>query len=318
MTFTNKPVRFLSEVTTFRIYLLFFICILSILFFIGGPDYYSSRSYKELWNLGHIVYFAALPLIIYSFSPIEKYKPVVQIAILLILTVGLGVLIELFQYGFNRSPDLTDIYRNTLGWLVAVVFIIPTKKSIRCTGFLAVKAMVLLLVAAQLIPVGLALIDERQARCAFPVLSDFQTVFQLNRWRGSAERTIVKIPETRKNSAMQVTFSTAKYSGVSLKYFPGKWDGYNNLELRAFNPSAKSFRITCRIHDARHNQQYKDRFNHSFEVHSGWNLITINLDNVRQAPDKREMDLDQIRSIGIFTVQLPESREMIIDDLRLY
>ena len=30
----------------------------SILLFLGGPDYFSSRSFKHFWDIGHIVYFA--------------------------------------------------------------------------------------------------------------------------------------------------------------------------------------------------------------------------------------------------------------------
>ena len=32
----------------------------SALLFLGGPDYYSSRSFKYSWDIGHIVYFALL------------------------------------------------------------------------------------------------------------------------------------------------------------------------------------------------------------------------------------------------------------------
>jgi hypothetical protein len=35
-----------------------------VLFFVGGPDYYSPRSYKHFWDLGHILFFSILSYLI--------------------------------------------------------------------------------------------------------------------------------------------------------------------------------------------------------------------------------------------------------------
>ncbi len=35
-----------------------------VLFFVGGPDYYSQRSYKYFWDLGHILFFFILSYLI--------------------------------------------------------------------------------------------------------------------------------------------------------------------------------------------------------------------------------------------------------------
>jgi len=303
---------------TARRHLFFLICILSILFFIGGPDYNSPRSFKAIWNLGHIIYFALLPLLLSPLSIFQKYKPAVQAGLLLLGTIGLGVLVEVLQYGFSRSPDISDIYRDILGFFIAVVFFDPTGLCIKRTRLNFMRVIVMLSVFVQCIPAAQALRDESQARSAFPTLSDFQTAMQLDRWVGTAERTLVALPEDQANQAMRVVFSTAQYSGVNLKYFPGRWSAYKRLEFKVLNPGAESLNITCRIHDRNHNQEYDDRFNMTFKLYPGWNLVTIELDQVRQAPAQRQLDLDQVESVGIFTVRSDEPRDIIFDDLRLY
>ena len=60
MTFRD-PVRTSSKPYFFPV-LTLIMALMTILFFIGGPDYHSSRTFKSFWNLGHILYFALLPL----------------------------------------------------------------------------------------------------------------------------------------------------------------------------------------------------------------------------------------------------------------
>jgi VanZ family protein len=294
------------------------ICILSILFFVGGPDYYSPRSLKEIWNLGHIVYFALLPLLLAPFPFFQKLRPQIQIASLLIMTILLGTLVEILQYGSARHPDISDIYRDLLGFLVALVFFKPLQTMIQGAPLNLMRTLVTVLVALQCVPAAKALVDESAARAAFPVLSDFQSGFQLDRWSGGAARSLVELPGTERNRAMLVVFSTRKYSGVNLTYFPREWRGYGYLQFRLFNPGPELLNITCRMHDRDHNQEFTDRFNMSFDMRPGWNVVKIELDKVRQAPAGREMHLDRVQGIGIFTTRLREAREAIIDDVKLY
>ncbi len=119
---------------------------------------------------------------------------------------------------------------------------------------------------------------------------------------------------------MKVVMNTDAYSGVALKYFPGNWEGYRFFQFSVFNPDNDELKIICRIHDRRHTQgqqKYKDRFNRSFSILQGWHTITIPLNQVKQAPENREMDMQRIQGVGIFVVRLPHPRTIYIDDVRL-
>ena len=83
------------------------IALLTLLFFIGGTNYYSSRSFKYFWNLGHILYFALLPIILLPFPSFKKQKPVAQIAAIIIATILLGILVELIQSTPSPTSDAT-------------------------------------------------------------------------------------------------------------------------------------------------------------------------------------------------------------------
>jgi hypothetical protein len=65
-----------------------------------------------------------------------------------------------------------------------------------------------------------------------------------------------------------------------MKYFPANWQQYQRLQFRILNPSPQPLSLTCRIHDelhARGIQRYQDRFNQTYAISQGWNIITINI-----------------------------------------
>ena len=308
----------MSELNRNQICLILFISLLSCLFFIGGPDDHSGRSLKAVWNLGHLLYYAILPLLIFSFFRESACKQATRALIIVVITLLLGVLVEVFQNGLNRTQDLGDLYRNMLGASVAILFFLPNREFISRVALIVLKGIVVILVLIQLIPVGIALVDEQQARFDYPVLADFQTPFQSSRWTGKTAFRVVNTIGRPDNYALDVTLTTAKYSGANLKYFSENWEPYTWFEFSVYNPSMESLTLTCRIHDKKHNNKYNDRFNRSYLFAHGWNSVQISLEEIREAPEGRQMDLTRIRSVGIFAIRLPRSRHILIDDLKLF
>jgi hypothetical protein len=75
--------------------------------------------------------------------------------------------------------------------------------------------------------------------------------------------------------------------------------------------------LVLRVHDASHDQRYADRFNRLLLIHPGVNRIVIPLDDVRRAPDRREMDMTRIRGIMLFAYRLAEPTHVFIGPIRL-
>ena len=154
----------------------------------------------------------------------------------------------------------------------------------------------------------------------FPVLADFESRFEIDRWTGDADFSIDHETYYHGKASLKVDLNTSLNSGVGLKHFPRDWFNYRELQFSIFNPDSEPIKLTCRIHDRQHTkglQLYADRFNRNFSMSSGWNLIRIQLDQIENAPHKRKIALDQIQGLGIFAVSLSKPRTIFLDYVRL-
>jgi VanZ family protein len=293
--------------------------IATTLFFVGGPDHHSPRSLKAFWDLGHIFYFGLLSLLLLRLRLLASQSLQSRWTVILLVSLLTGVLIEILQYGTHREPSIMDVVRDVAGSFIALAFLAPPAKAWPAKS--AAVAILLFLLS----PLAMSLTDEAMARHNFPVLADFESPFEISRWTGNTHYKISSIPQAGENNSnaqkvLQISLSTTKYSGVALNYFPSDWRGYNKLIIRVYQPDTEPLRITCRIHDLQHarsTQEFHDRYKQSFIVNQGWNDIVIDLKNVETAPTDRSMQMDQIRNLGIFSIQLPLPRLLYIDEVYL-
>ena len=292
----------------------------SVLLFMGGPDYYSSRSFTHAWDIGHIIYFALLTGLLSRWRFVVNMSLAGRWVLVLAITLLLGVSIELMQHGTARTPDIGDVLRDMTGSLVVLVFG-SMRAGLRPRALrLSLQAVVLLLFLVHLWPVTKSLVDEAIARHQFPILSDFETPFEIDRWTGSARLSIETVPSIAHSRLLKLSLTTDHYSGAVLKYFDGNWTSAGRLEFSLYNPDEDPLRITCRIHDLQHadgNEEYEDRFNRRYTLIHGWNHIDIDLDEVKRSPARRNMDMSRIREIGFFVTSLPASRIIYLDNIRL-
>ncbi len=292
-----------------------------VLFFVGGPDYYSQRSYKYFWDLGHILFFFILSyLILLNWPKSSETTFLRQSIVIIFIVICLGGLIELIQAGSVRTPSIMDLIRDIIGCLVALSFWPPAKKTISKARLKIFQMISVVLVAIAFFPMVTALIDEITAMKQFSVLSDFETRFEIDRWTGDADFSIDHEIYYHGKASLKVNLNTSLYSGVGLKYFPRNWLNYSELHLSIFNPDGEAIQLTCRIHDKQHTQGlqlYEDRFNRRFSISSGWNLIKIQLKQIANSPHKRKMALNQIQGLGIFAISLSNPRTVYIDYVRL-
>lgn len=292
-----------------------------VLFFIGGPDYYSPRSYKYFWDLGHILFFSIFSYLILLNWPKSLHTTFLRQNIFVIfIVICLGGLVELAQTGSVRAPDIMDLIRDIIGCLVALSFWAPARKTISKARLRIWQAISAALVAMAFFPLTTAILDEITALKQFPVLADFESRFEIDRWTGDADFSIDHETYYHGKASLKVELNTSLYSGVGLKYFPENWQHYNELQLSIFNPDSEPIKLICRIHDRQHTrglQLYEDRFNRKFYVSTGWNLIKIQLKEIENAPDKRKMTLKQIQGLGIFAISLSKPRIVYVDYIRL-
>ena len=292
----------------------------SVFLFLGGPDYFSSRTFRQFWDLGHIVYFALLALLLLRWRLVARMSLAGQWAAILVITLLLGVSIELLQVGTVRTPEIGDVLRDLTGSLIVLVFASP-KPGLRPASVRnSLRIFVLVILLFQLWPPGRSLIDEAIARHQFPVLSDFETWFEIARWTGNAGLSVQAVPSISRGKLLELSLTTDRYSGVALRHFDGDWTSFSTLKFSLYNPDADSLMITCRIHDLPHvdgNEEYEDRFNGSYHLMQGWNHIEINLNEVEESPANRHMDMSRIKGFGLFVTSLHAHRMIYLDNVRL-
>jgi len=291
-------------------------------FFWGGPGYHSARSFQTAWDLGHILFFSITTLWLHAISraKVAAWPPTLVFCALFTVGLFFGSLVEILQmFVDGRTPDFFDVLRNQAGCLLASAFFIrpPFFSGLRRRLF---QLGVIVLLGAAVWPMVRSLIDEQFAARQFPVLADFETPFERWRWMNLQQLRQENANVRHGAGAMRVQLSTAKYSGVSLFYFPGDWRGFHTLHWSVYNPQPAALMLNCRIHDVHHKEhgsEFADRFNQQFIVQQGWNDLAVSLERVQNAPRGRAMDMEHIEGFGLFVVQQPSPMEICLDHVYL-
>ena len=302
-----------------RLYLYIFILVILLpLFFIDLPFGNSSRSVKAFWDLGHILFFMLFVRILAGRQTTNGFSWT-WVGKVLVLVLAIGILIEIVQSGLvGRLSSWIDVLRNLGGGIIGLAWVcweIVTRKQRRKLLLVMVSVAII-----STIPLGLALMDESRARRDFPLLSTFETKGELSRWQAKTEISRVENPVRQGRFALRLPLTTDMYSGISLEYFPEDWQGMKGLSLSIYNPEQSEIQMTFRVHDRLHvegEQIYADRFNRLLTMQPGWNDIFIAMDEIKNAPQGRKMDLENIYGFGLFVSRLKVGKVIYIDDVRL-
>lgn len=300
-------------------YLYVFVVVALIpLFFIDLPFDTYPRSIMALWDLGHILFFSFFIRIISgnqisnTFSLRWSGKAILSVLII-------GVLIEIIQSGLSgRINSLNDVLRDLCGGILGLVWVNWKNVSLKIRPVIFV--FIFLLLAINIVPLCLALTDEKRARDDFPVLSTFENAAEISRWEVETTVARVKKPTRQGQYSLRVFLTTKMYSGIGLKYFPNDWRGMRELRLSIFNPDSSELEILFSIYDRQHTQGqqlYSDRFNRTILMPPGWTDVCFLVDEIVNAPKDRKMDLEDIDYLGLFVNNLKADKVIYIDDVRL-
>lgn len=284
-------------------------------FFIGGPDVFSAPVLQNIWNFGHIIFFAIVMLLIQEFKPLPYWR---QWLIVTLIAVFLGCSIEFIQSFIGRSASIDDILHNLFGvWLGLFWGQKPTRQvwMLRVVSLLFVSPALWLIVDS-----GIA---NLVMRYQFPQVSSFESRYELQQLQ--LNKAQVKIRQdsliySHGKQSLHVELDTHKYAGLSILGPYGDWGKYKSITMDFYNPDVEPLALVIRISDLQHDRgdnRYNDRFNRSFVLVSGWNHLQVNVDDVRSAPKNRAMVMDEISNLTIFALQLSEPRQFYWDNVRL-
>jgi VanZ family protein len=295
--------------------------VLTLLLFIGGPGYYSDPVTKELWDTGHALLFAAAVFVLMRQPRFKRKSLWVSVCLSTLFCMVIGLATEILQIPAGRDFEIKDLGNDLLGgyvgWAIAVATDKSNRKSIRISLLPAVL-LILFFVFAPVYRAGFnALMIQRQ----FPVLSDFETPCELDRWNAKPASMALDTGRVRHGEkALRIDLQPGIWPGFSLETFRRDWRGYTVLHFSLYNTTAHTLAINLKIYDRKHVEggyEYRDRFNRGLTLMPGWNDIHVPLADIQAAPQDRKMDLSNIFSFSLFLSRLDAPMTLYFDNLRL-
>lgn len=283
-------------------------------FFVGGPDASSSLLLKNVWNFGHIFFFAVFMLLVQSYRPLLRWQEWLMVTL---LAIGLGIAIEFVQRFVGRDSSWDDVLHNLFGVWLGLFW---GQKPTRLVWLL--RFVCILLIAPAFWLVVYSGIADIVMRKQFPLINSFESNYEMAHVQNNPRRVNTSpdnLLHTHGDYGLQVVLSTKKYAGLRLVSY-GDWSGYKLLQMDFYNPDSEPLELVLKISDAHHDlgkNRFNDRFNRALILMQGWNQVQIDLEDVRTAPLGRVMQMNQIRGVEVFAVQLSVPRKFYWDNIRL-
>lgn len=302
-----------------------------MLFGMRMPD--NTRFWRELQNLGHIPIFGLFSLA--TFIILDKWLTKSRLRRIYLyigafaLTNFLGGVTEIIQYFGPRDADIGDFMLNITGTMLFLGFYatIDSKNAsfwkrygnTYKTAAQAVLIMAALLIILPQIFLGAAYLKRDNA---FPLILAFESSWEKEFINiQDAEMEIVNIPEGWQHGAegkvAKISFLPAQYPGISIYETAPNWSNYNALTFSVYSEMEDTLHLSVRINDIHHDCNYEDRYTGGFRIDPGENFVNIPLDDVKQAPQGRPMDMEHMIHIMIFMSAPPKEMILFIDNIAL-
>lgn len=296
------------------------VIILSIFLFIGSPDINDNRIFKQIWESGHFILFACIVFIALQFPQLKEASLFPLLLGIAVFSCSLGLFTEVIQSLVGRSFEIKDLVNDLLGAYTALLIDkLGRKNKIRVNFSIIFAILILIIAGFQTLIVSV--VDQWRVDKDFPVLSDFETDFELSRWDYNRANLSLSSDQKRSgNNAMKVEFLPGKYPDITLLYFKRDWRHYKKIQFSLFNGTNEPLEINLKITDIKHHHSgynYSDRFNHEFSIQPGWNDMNFSLNQIRLSPKTREMEMQSMRSLSLFMIDVKYPTVIYIDDVHL-
>lgn len=293
------------------------IACLSFLIF-SNPETGGSRILAEVMNCGHFALFGVIAVALFFFFELGTARGLKNYSIAEVITAALGLLTEVLQlFDPGRSFELRDLAYDIMGGSTFLALTYSFRTSNSRVGRI-IRLVAALICLASTTPIWMVVAEWYDMRRVFPLISSFETPRDVSRW-GVHDAVLMqtRVHVTHGAYSAKVTLSPGEYPGLNSDYFIGDWHGYQTLTCDIFLAGDIPLRLIIRINDKEHNQAYADRYNHTFTLQPGPNVISIPLRDIDRAPHGRAMDMRAIALICLFAYRLDTPRTFFIDAFRL-
>ena len=278
-----------------------------------------NRILTAVWDLGHVLGFATLMVFVFKLSTsYARLSLIMQFLLAWVSASLLGLLIEFIQSYTGRSFSLNDVLLNLIGVTIGIAFFSPGLKSINRRVAILIRTIVFISLLVIYRDAMIFAYDGYESHQQFPVLLELSSPFELTRWRGHHVR--YSRLEFEQKKVLKAEFKPARYATLTFDHFPRDWSGYKYIEIVAYNPEDSDVKLDIRVHDlahVEHKSEYSDRFNSNLMLKPGWNTSKILLEEIKNAPRKRQMDMRHIHQVIFFFPNLTIPRTILFREIRL-
>ena len=220
----------------------------------------------------------------------------------------------------GRDFEAKDLLNNTFGILAGLLIPHLSFKA----NPLRYTSLILLFVTVTFIalrPLLFSIIYEIRLWQDFPVLSDFETPYQINHWRENlAELSISKTNVRDGRFAMRAVMNQGEYPSLKLRNFHTNWEGYESIEFSVYLDSVYPMVFIVDVYDKQHPESdysYDDRFKMKLSLNPGWNDFSFPLSLIENAPKERSMDMKNIVAFTLYKVSLKQTVTVYVDSVWL-
>jgi len=286
-------------------------------------------------NFAHVPLFALVAMLLLRGARIwnnaTSWAPSRHYGFAMVGVLGLALLTEALQsLSGTRHPEVSDVGRDMLGATCALGWSLTYDQQAfgkwaqwqQFPRSVVIRSCVVLLLGFTLLPVAGWTYAYWDRAMRFPALLQFSSYWEMKFVKASDSDLHIVLPpagwkKSTEDSVGLVVFHAETYPGIRINEPYPDWRGYTHFQLDIFSELATSQLISIRIDDIHHNNEHTDWFNKAITIMPGLNHIRVPMDEIRQAPVGREMDLRAIKAILLFAVNPPEEFSLYVDTIRL-
>jgi VanZ family protein len=300
--------------------------LLLFLFFGDAPA--SSRFWNAFLDAGHTALFGVIALVVYYWVASRRRgaSALSNGLAAFAITVILGALTEVLQtFQARGDPSVTDLLRDAAGAgaFLLIAWVVSTWRKHWTSARLAavVVAVVLLASAGWTLMRTTACYAARDN--AYPTLFNLDGSWWESEFLDLGQNRLTPGVRTMPGGERQdvrlsrLDLAPGRYSGITFDEPYPDWRGRDALALTIVSDLDQALPMAIRVHDASHDQRLRDRFNRSFNIVPGVNRLRIPLEDIRNAPDRRKMDMARIRGVILFAFDLKKPASLFVGPLRL-
>jgi len=248
-----------------------------------------------------------------------------------IVCMTIGGSVELIQNQIGRRMTWLDLGLDSIGTISGLLIYVAVHdyrvKALHMQ-ITRKKSMGLILTAGIFLILGFAnpimsVIGLYNRDSALPILFDAEKIL-MNRLTGGRNHSTVSIVSAPQQWKENTTFvakvvypMNSRWPSITILEPAEDWSNYNFLYFEIFSQNRHENKLTLRIHDKRHNKQYFDRFNKNLQLKQGLNRFSIELKDIRYAPQSREFDLQKVEEVSWFFAKPKQDHLLYFDNIEL-